>query len=372
MIYKDFQGKKLSALGLGCMRLPLNENGKIDEELSRKMFKYAMENGVNYYDTAWGYHGGQSEIVTGRILSEFDRESFYVATKFPGYDSANMEKVEEIFEKQLEKTGMNYFDFYLFHCVSESNIEGYLDEKYGIFNYLMKQKENGRIRHLGFSAHAKLDTLERFLEKYGYAMEFGQLQINWYDYIFQKGKEQIDILNKYNVPVWVMEPVRGGKLVSLENKYEKLLKSLRPNETIPGWGFRFIQSLPQVCVTLSGMSNMEQLEANIKTFETEEPLNEIEFKSVLEITKDMINPNNVPCTACAYCVDYCPQGLNIPELIKVYNENNFGEKISADVLSSLSEDKHPSSCIGCISCEAVCPQNIKISEVMNSFASKLK
>ena len=154
MIYKDFQDLKLSALGMGAMRLPVidGDDSKIDEAAAKEMVAYAMEQGVNYYDTAWGYHDGNSELVMGRALKEYPRDSFYLATKFPGYDLSNMDKVEEIFEKQLEKCQVEYFDFYLFHNVCEMNIDAYLDEKYGIYDYLMKQKENGRIRHLGFSA----------------------------------------------------------------------------------------------------------------------------------------------------------------------------------------------------------------------------
>lgn len=374
MVYNEFKDKKLSALGLGCMRFPTTEDNKIDEAATQEMFDHAIANGINYFDTAWMYHGGQSEIVTGKCLSKYPRDSYYIATKFPGFDTANMEKVEEIFEKQLEKTGMEYFDFYLFHNVSEGNIDGYTDEKYGIFDYLMKQKENGRIKHLGFSAHGNLDTLKRFLEKYGYAMEFGQLQINWLDYIAQNGKEKIELFAKYNIPVWVMEPVRGGRLVSIGEKYEEQLKALRPEESVPGWAFRFIQSIPEVKMTLSGMSNMEQLKDNIKTFAEHKPLNEVEFKTILDIGVDMLKTNTLPCTACAYCVDKCPMELDIPKIIKMYNGNCFTglKKVNPAVVGSLPEDKRPDACIGCQACEAVCPQNIKISEMMADFAERLK
>ena len=181
MIYRDFKGMKLSALGMGAMRLPTKEgaDSAVDEAAAAKMVAYAMDHGVNYYDTAWGYHGGNSEAVMGRILQEYPRESFFLATKFPGYDLSNMDKVEEIFREQLKKCPVEYFDFYLFHNVCEMNIDAYLDPKHGIFQYLMKQKEEGRIRHLGFSAHGSLPVLERFLDAYGEAMEFGQLQLNW-------------------------------------------------------------------------------------------------------------------------------------------------------------------------------------------------
>ena len=224
MVYRDFHKLQLSGLGLGAMRLPVigGDDSKIDEAAAAKMVEYAMENGINYYDTAWGYHGGQSELAMGRILKNYPREKFYLASKFPGYDLSNMDKVEEIFEKQLEKCQVEYFDFYLFHNVCEMNIDYYLDEKYGIRDYLVKQKEAGKIRHLGFSAHGSREVIKRFLDAYGKDMEFGQLQINYLDWSFQDAKEKAELLKKYNIPVWVMEPLRGGRLASLEEKYEEI------------------------------------------------------------------------------------------------------------------------------------------------------
>lgn len=376
MIYRDFQDMKLSGLGLGAMRLPVldGDDSRIDEAAATQMVAYAMDNGINYYDTAWGYHSGQSEIVMGRILKNYPRESFYLASKFPGYDLSNMDKVEEIFEKQLEKCQVDYFDFYLFHNVCEMNIDYYLDEKYGIYDYLMKQKENGRIRHLGFSAHGSYDVIRRFLDAYGKDMEFGQLQINYLDWSFQDARKKAELLTEYQIPVWVMEPLRGGRLASLEEKYETRLKALRPDETIPAWAFRFLQSLPEVKMVLSGMSNMEQLQANIRTYEVDQPLNEQERDALLSIADEMLGRKVLPCTACRYCVSHCPQGLDIPELLALYNEHNFTEGgfIAPMALSSYAEDKKPAACIGCRSCEAVCPQQIRISEAMADFAEKLK
>lgn len=184
MIYKSFQDKKLSGLGMGAMRLPVLEgdDARIDQTAVEEMVAYAMDHGVNYYDTAWGYHGGNSELAMGKALQKYPRESFYLADKFPGYDLANMTRVEEIFETQLKKCQVDYFDFYLFHNVCEMNIDAYLDDKtYGIFSYLMEQKEKGRIRHLGFSCHGAMPVLKRFLEAYGKHMEFCQLQLNYVD-----------------------------------------------------------------------------------------------------------------------------------------------------------------------------------------------
>lgn len=192
MIYREFQGLRLSALGFGMMRLPVRgAYNDIDEAQAAAMLDYAMRSGVNYYDTAWGYHDGESERIAGKLLSRYPRGSYYLASKFPGYDLSNMDKVEEIFEAQLQKCQTDYFDFYLFHNVCEMNIDAYLDESYGTYAYLDEQRRAGRIRHLGFSAHGDMPVLRRFLEKYGSGMEFCQLQINWLDWTFQHAKEKV-------------------------------------------------------------------------------------------------------------------------------------------------------------------------------------
>lgn len=375
MLYKEYQDGKISALGLGAMRLPVmdGDDSKIDEEKTAEMVACAMEKGINYYDTAWGYHGGNSELVLGKILSGYPRESYYLATKFPGYDLSNMGKVEEIFERQLEKCRVEYFDFYLFHNVCEMNIDAYLDEKYGIFAYLMKQKENGRIRHLGFSAHGSYDIMKRFLEAYGEHMEFCQIQLNWLDWSFQDAKAKVELLKEYGIPVWVMEPLRGGRLASLPETDAAKLKALRHDEEIPAWAFRFLQTIPEVKVVLSGMSSMEQLQDNIHTYETDKPLTEEERKTLLGIAEEMVKKDSLPCTACHYCVSHCPKGLNIPELIELYNEHCFtgGGFIAPMALMAVPKEKLPSACIGCKSCEAVCPQQLKISAAMADFAEKL-
>ena len=375
MMYRDFQDVKLSALGMGAMRLPVvdGDDSKIDEAAAFAMVDEAMARGVNYYDTAWGYHNGNSELVMGKALARHPREKFYLATKFPGYDLSNMGKVEEIFEKQLEKCQVEYFDFYLFHNVCEMNIDAYLDPKYGTYDYLLAQKKNGRIRHLGFSAHGDYDVMKRFLEAYGKDMEFCQIQLNYLDWDFQDAKRKVELLDQWNIPVWVMEPLRGGKLASLAPEDEAKLKALRPDEGIPAWAFRYLQSIPSVVVTLSGMSNMEQMKDNIATFEMDKPLNETEQETLHAIAQGMVKKIVLPCTACHYCTSHCPQGLDIPNLLSLYNEHCFtqGGFIAPMALSAIPADKQPSACIGCRSCEAVCPQGIKISEAMADFTAKL-
>lgn len=373
MIYKKFQDLELSALGLGAMRLPTvdgNPMSEIDEAQVEEMVKYAFDNGINYFDTAYGYHDGMSEVVMGKVLQKYPRDSFYIADKFPGYDLSNMDKIEEIFEEQLNRTGLGYVDFYLFHNVCELNVEQYIDEKYGIMDYMLKQKELGRIKHIGFSAHGRIDTMKKFLEVYGDKMEFCQIQLNYLDWKLQEAKEKVELLKEYNIPVWVMEPLRGGKLVNLSEENTAKLKAIRPDETNASMGFRFIQAIDEVTVTLSGMSNMKQLEENVKTFSENKPVNEEEMAVLMEITDSMLDI--LPCTACRYCISHRSCKLDIPNLLFMYNELKFSNGFITQMgIGAMPEDERPTACIGCRACEQVCPQQIKISEVMSDFVDRM-
>lgn len=375
MIYHDFQGLKLSALGMGCMRLPVVDGNEaiIDEAATEEMIDYAMAQGINYYDTAWGYHVGNSETVTGKILNKYPRSSYYLASKYPGYDLSNMGKKEEIFEAQLRKCGVSYFDFYLFHNVCEMNIDAYLDPAYGIYDYLLEQKAHGRIHHLGFSVHGTLETMQRFLDAYGKDMEFCQIQLNWLDWDFQNARAKVELLRKWNIPIWVMEPVRGGKLINLPKPHMDALQAIAPQRSSAEWSFRFLQGFEDVVVTLSGMTNLAQLQENVRIYETDAPLSEAERTSLLHVAKEMTSAGTVPCTACRYCTTYCPQELNIPRLLELYNEQSYsGKNFLVEMgISTFPENKRPAACIGCRSCEAVCPQNIKISKVMADFVQKI-
>ena len=376
MIYNDFNGIQLSDLGMGNMRLPVVEgnDGKIDVDKAKEMIAYCMKAGINYYDTAYGYHGGQSELVVGELLKKYDRNSFYLASKFPGYDLSNMPKIKEIFEEQLKKCQVEYFDFYLFHNVCEMNIDAYLNPKYGIYDYLIEQKRNGRIKHLGFSTHGDIECMTRFLNAYGKDMEFCQIEINYFDYKFQNAKGKVELLDQWNIPVWVMEPVRGGQLASLSQEATSKLKTARPDESVVSWAFRFLQSFPSIKMTLSGMSNMNQLKENIETYNENKPLNEKEMDLILGIADDMIRKTTVPCTGCHYCVSKCPKELDIPFLLKLYNEAmvaGSGDFIAPMALSSVDADKQPECCVNCHSCEKVCPQQIHIPEHLANFAKKM-
>ncbi len=375
MIYRKFQDIRLSGLGLGMMRLPVvdGNDGVIDEAAAAEMIDCAYHSGINYFDTAWGYHNGNSERVAGKCLSRYPRETYYLASKFPGYDNSNMPKVKEIFEEQLRKCQTPYFDFYLFHNVYEGNIDDYLNPKFGILDYLLEQKKNGRIKHLGFSAHGSVETMKRFLDAYGAHMEFCQIQLNYMDWHFQDAEGKVKLLCDAGIPIWVMEPLRGGKLAKATDEKKAALTSLRPEEPIPAWAFRFLQSVPGVTMVLSGMSNMEQLKANIETFAVDAPLSKNEFDTLVRLTDEETKKGGLPCTACHYCTSHCPQSLPIPELIALYNEHKItgGGFIAPMAVSSMPEEKRPSNCVGCRSCEQVCPQQIKISEMMSEFSAMI-
>ncbi len=375
MLRKEFQGKQLSLLGLGCMRLPVinGDDAVVDQAAVEEMVALAMEQGVNYYDTAWAYHGGNSERAIGKALSAYPRDKFYLADKFPGFDLENMSKVQEIFEEQLRKCQVDYFDFYLFHNVCEANIDGYLDPHYGVMDYLLEQKKNGRIRHLGFSCHGKLPVLKRFLEAYGEHLEFCQLQLNYIDWTYRDGKEKVDMLQPYHIPVWVMEPLRGGRLARLSETAAAVLRAMAPQRPIPAWAFRFVQRIPSVTMILSGMSNLAQLQDNLATFSVEDPLTQQEWDRLLALGKEMTDPKALACTSCRYCTSHCPQGLDIPHLLAIYNEArraDGGFRVP-ETFAEIPEDKRPSACIGCHSCEAVCPQQLKIAQAMADFNAML-
>ncbi len=370
MIYCDFQGMKLSRLGFGAMRLPTTD-GAIDEQQVEAMVEAAMAAGVNYFDTAWPYHGGLSEIVMGRVLGKYPRDSWYLANKYPGHQVAETYDPAAIFEEQLRKCGVDYFDFYLLHNVNESSLPVYLDEKWGILDYFREQKRQGRIKHLGFSSHGAVDNLRTFLDIAGDDMEFCQIQLNWLDWTLQNAKAKVELLNQRRMPIIVMEPVRGGKLCSLSQEDEAALRALRPDEGIPAWGFRFLQDIPGVAVILSGMSNQQQMVDNLATFQERRPLSEAETAQLLRIAEGL--KDSVPCTGCKYCTPHCPMGLDIPHLLQTYNELRTAPSINAAMwLEFAPEDRLPSACIGCGACAAACPQNIDIPAMLADLSERLK
>lgn len=371
MLTNRFQDLSLSRLGFGAMRLPLLPGSSaIDEKEVDAMVDYAIAHGVNYFDTAHPYHGGRSEVVLGRSLSRYPRESWYLADKYPGHQIAETYDPAATFQEQLKRCGVDYFDFYLLHNVYENSIQVYMDPRWGILDYFLEQKRLGRIRHLGFSAHGGLETLKAFLDYCGDDMEFCQLQLNYLDWTLQRGREKYDLLTRRGIPVWVMEPVRGGRLARLTDNELEPLRALRPEESGAAWAFRFVQGLPNVKMILSGMSNLEQMKENVDTFTRDKPLTADEQAALLAVAEGM--KNSVPCTACRYCCDGCPQGLDIPAMIAAYNEVQFQPGSNVGMrFDALPDDKRPAACIACGKCAKICPQGIDVPSAIRALADAI-
>lgn len=370
MVTNEMCGLSLSRLGFGCMRLPTRD-GAIDQEQVERMVDYALENGVNYFDTAWPYHGGTSEISIGKALARYPRESWYLANKYPGHQVSDHYDPAALFEEQLEKCGVEYFDFYLLHNVYENSLATYQDPRWGIVDYFKEQKRLGRIKHLGFSSHARPETLAKILDYLGEDVEFCQIQLNYLDWTLQDAKAKVELLTRRNKPIVVMEPLRGGKLANLPEADASRLTALRPGESTASWAFRWLQALPNVKVVLSGMSDYDQMVDNVKTFSGGESLTGEENSLLLEIAEDL--KDAIPCTRCRYCCEGCPMGLDIPTLIHAWNDLRFnpGSMTVPMQMDALPEDKKPSACIGCGACAAICPQSIDIPRAMADFAQAL-
>lgn len=367
MKYTNFLGNEVSLLGLGTMRLPLIPNSnKIDEEQVFLMVDAAIAGGINYFDTAYPYHEGNSELVIGKALKRYSRDMFFLANKYPGHQIALEYKPNEIFEEQLKKCEVEYFDYYLLHNVCENSLDVYMDPKWNIINYFVDEVKKGRIKHLGFSSHARCETLEFFLNKYNDKLDFCQIQLNYVDYHLQEADKKLQILGKYNMPIIVMEPLRGGKLSRLDDYSEKLLKKLRPWDSTSSWAFRWLMEINNIKVILSGMSNMKQLEDNLRTFNYNNPLDSSERNLLVDIADKM--SANVPCTSCKYCVSSCPKKLDIPRFMNNYNDIVFSKNFTIGMqLDALKEDKKPSNCIKCGNCMKVCPQKINIPKYMHEL-----
>jgi len=370
MIYSNLLDKKVSLLGFGTMRFP-TVDGKIDFEQTEAMIDKAIANGINYFDTAWPYHSGESEVVTAKILRKYPRESYYLASKYPGHQTAEKYDPADIFEKQLKKCEVDYFDFYLLHNINENCIDVYRDKRWGIIDYFIKQKELGKIKHLGFSTHGGIQMITEFLDEYGEHMEFCQIQHNYLDDSLQNSRGKYELLTERGIPVIVMEPLRGGKLAKLPEKAENAMEALRPGCSTASWAFRWLMNFPNVKVILSGMSDMSQLDDNIATFSELTQLTENECAILEDAANGM--KNVLPCTSCKYCVDGCPMGLDIPYMISIYNEmSTFPSFMATMRLEGFPEDKLPSACIACGACTQICPQNIDIPATLSKLDEILK
>lgn len=366
MIYSNVCGEKISKLAFGTMRMPKLEDNSLDQDQIQAMTDYAIANGVNYFDTAWPYHDGLSELSIGKALAKYPRESFFLADKFPGHQVMEVYDCKAIFEKQLEKCGVEYFDFYLLHNINEMCFDVYNDPKWDILNYFIEQKKLGRIKHLGLSTHARAENLPMVLDYMGDNAEFCQIQLNYVDWTLQDAKSKVEELNKRKIPIWVMEPVRGGKLADIGDERNAKLKALRPEESIAAWSFRWLMNVPGVNVVLSGMSDMDQMKDNVKTFSEGTPLSDDEWNMMLDIAEEL--KVGVPCTSCWYCCEGCPKGLDIPMLIAGYNDLKFQHSVTVGIqMDGTPQEQWPNQCIGCGACAQVCPQKINIPQIMTEF-----
>jgi uncharacterized protein len=368
MIYKPFKDISLSRLGMGNMRLPTIGEGRsaaVDRAQAQKIIDYAISHGINYFDTAYVYHGGDSEKFLGEALKKYPRSSYYIATKYMAMGNPDYKAV---FEEQLKRLDTDYIDFYLLHGMFDMSIDTYLNG--GCIDYFMEQKTAGRIKYFGFSSHASVEALERvaaFRE-----WDFAQIQLNYLDWIAATAKSQYEILTKHNIPIMVMEPVRGGRLASLSPEADSLLKKAQPEWSVASWAFRWIMRLPNVQVILSGMSNMEQITDNVATFDDGKMLTDAQEKQLMDACELFRSSISVPCTACRYCCDTCPQGLDIPKLMEAYNSFKLNGPMSLGALYALPAGKKPADCIACGVCSEHCPQNIVIPDIMAQLTEAMK
>ncbi len=365
---------KMPKMGFGLMRLPEND-GVIDHEQVCRMVDRYMEAGMNYFDTAYVYHSGRSEVAAREALvKRYPRESFMLATKLPGWEVKKEEDIERIFNEQLERAGVDYFDFYLLHSIEEgNNYDTYV--KYDCFNWGLKKKEEGKIRHFGFSFHGSPELLETVLDQHP-EVEFVQIQLNYLDRTNPVVRSQrlYEILHERNIPIIVMEPIRGGALANIAPELEEIFKAKRPDKSVASWALRFVGSLPGVMTILSGMSSEDQMKDNIETFTNFEPLSEEEFAVVNEVTEKMLGMPQIGCTACKYCVDGCPKKISIPDVFRTINtlRRHPDDWRAKNFYSGLVQrNGKASDCIGCGQCERVCPQHLPIIELMKEAAGIL-
>ena len=363
------------------------ETGEIDQAKVNAMFELAIKEGVNYFDTAYPYLGGKSEIAMAEGLSRYPRESYYLADKFPGHSLTGPIDNIALFKVSLRKCRTDYFDFYLLHNVTEWSVKFYESEEYHIIPDLLQMKKEGKIRYFGFSCHAGPELLDAFLTRHEGVFDFVQIQLNYLDWTMQDAKEKCDIIRKYGLGIWVMEPVRGGKLAVLPESEKAKLRALRERGVGGGscgdsasatddglaepsdasYAFRFLQDLPGVTVILSGMNEVFQVEDNLRTFREENPLSDEERSVLLDIAENL--KKGVPCTACRYCCDGCPMELDIPYLLQCYNDYKFATTMTPSMrIDALSDDKRPAACIGCGQCMHACPQGIDVPSALAELA----
>ena len=361
-----FKDISVSMLGFGAMRLPTDANGNIDDALNKKMVKTALDAGINYFDTAYMYMNGKSERAMGDALKPYDRDSFNLTTKMPVMMLDREEDVERIFNEQLERCRTDHFDFYLVHCLNKHNWEN--TKKYNVIPFLEQKKKEGKIKYLGFSHHDTPELLQEIIDYYD-KWEFVQLQINKIDWKSCRGEEQYNIARIAKLPIIVMEPLRGGVLCDLPQKAKELLKKECPNDTQASFGLRWVASKPLVFTILSGMSNFQQLKENVDTFVNYKKMTEKELEIAKKIAGIIQSQGAIACTACKYCMEVCPRGINIPAIFGLYNVYKGSKQKNRNFMfvynyNALDESTKADKCIDCNLCSKNCPQNLEIPKLL--------
>lgn len=365
---RKIQQQEVSLLGMGCMRLPKKDNDEIDIEETQKIIDYAYQNGITYYDTAYPYHDGKSEIVIGNALKKYPRDSFLLADKLPIWKCNTLEDVKSIFQEQLKKCQVEYFDFYLCHAMNLERFNVY--KKLEVFPYLIELRKQGYIRHLGFSFHDSAQNIIPIADELDW--DFAQIQFNYLDYTMQDAKKQYEELTSRGIAVVVMEPIRGGLLANVCKEAQDVFHNRLPNASSASWALRYVANFPNIKVILSGMSTMPQLEDNVNTFKHYKPLDDADMKCIEEAKQKILGNDFIPCTGCRYCVP-CPFGVNIPKIFSVFNMYSIHKDIIKfkDDLQKLDATTLPAVCKRCGKCVRQCPQHIAIFDELEKINKRL-
>lgn len=367
-------GIETSLLGFGCMRFPVTAGGKIDESLAEKMMDQAIAAGVNYIDTAYPYHGGESETFVGKVLKKYDRNSFYLATKLPCWKVNKIEDVDTIFQEQLGKLQTEYIDFYLLHALDKERFHKMVE--LGTVKKLEELKAQGKIKYLGFSFHDSYDVFEEIVNYRDW--DFCQIQLNYMDAnereeFQQAGMKGYRLTEEKGIPLVIMEPVKGGSLAAFPEDITAKYRALDPEASVASFALRWVGSLPNVRVILSGMSTMEQVEDNLKTFSDFKPLSEKERQTIDEVVALINSRIQNGCTGCSYCMP-CPAGVDIPRNFRIWNVYHMYRNynmVKDRWENGLAEENKAKNCIKCGKCEKVCPQKLSIREDLERVQADL-
>ncbi len=371
MIFRKLEklGVQTSLLGFGCMRLPMNADQTINEAETAKMFDQAYQAGVNYYDTAYGYHDGKSEAVTGKMLKRYPRDSFFIATKLPTYMIQSLDQAKAVFEEQRQRLQMDYIDFYLLHTLNSASYDRMV--KLGVVDYCRQLKAEGKIRFFGFSFHDEYPVFERIITDGEW--DFCQIQYNYRDQRLQAGTRGYELAAAKGVPVVVMEPLKGGALATLSPDISDPFRRVTPGASDASFALRWLADHSNVKVILSGMSTPDQMADNLKTFEKDAPLSQAERDAITDVAHRLDSRVKIGCTGCRYCMP-CPHGVNIPGNFDIWNQ--FGmyggiPNLKGTWQHFFAEDTKASHCVQCRECEAKCPQHLPIVESLQKLQAEL-